>query len=418
MATEDATDTISSRLHTVPSLNLAGQSTNLAMCSHYRSKDDRVQVQPMISPPYKWICFLTIKSITGKHCTGTGFKVLLPNVDRTAVITSANCIFIDGAYAKVVVHFPEQIAIEIQCDDLYVPQKYKDNSDPAHNYGLILLPGPGDGNDGFGWSSTEELDLCLVNNCGYPDDKTYGTMWITGGKIANHNDDSFFYMDNSIDCKSGSPVFIWAKGNWCVLGIQSGQKDSLSCAVCFTKQMIFDLLQSMLSLKPKVIRSVPFPNAYISCDGSGLSSRIGSGGGTINCQHAPPSANEKFYIYPVEMIRVGVPYKVVIRSAQWPNIFVRMDGSDMTKFNSSGGGIVNCQYGAFAYETFFFEKWCDDMITFRSYTFPHCYIRLDGTEVKSRQGSGSGTCTVNCQYYDDITSPPKDWEKFSVEEYN
>ena len=192
-------------------------------------------------------------------------------------------------------------------------------------------------------------------------------MWITGGKIANHNDDSFFYMNNSIDCKSGSPVFTWAKGNWYVLGIQNGQKDSLSCAVRFTKQMIFDLLQSMLSLKPKVICSVNFPNEHISCDGSGLSSRIGSGGGIINCQHAPPSANEKFYIYPVEMIRVGVPYKVVIRSAQWPNIFVCMDGSDMTKFNISGGGIVNCRYGAFAYETFFFEKWCDDIITFRSY---------------------------------------------------
>ena len=119
------------------------------------SKDERVQVQPMVSPPYKWICFLTIESVTGKRCTGTGFKVLLPNVNRTAVITSANCIFIDGAYAKVVVHFPEQIAIEIQRDDLYVPQEYKDNSDPAHNYGLILLPGPGDGNDGFGWSNCE-----------------------------------------------------------------------------------------------------------------------------------------------------------------------------------------------------------------------------------------------------------------------
>ena len=142
------------------------------------SKDEIIQVQPMVSPPYKWICFLKIESVTGKRCTGTGFKILLPNVNRTVVITSAICIFIDGAYAeKVVAQFPGETAIiQIQRDDLYAPQKYKDNSDPAHNYGLILLPGPGDGDDGFRWSSIEELDLCLVNNCGYPDDKTHGTM--------------------------------------------------------------------------------------------------------------------------------------------------------------------------------------------------------------------------------------------------
>ena len=241
-------------------------------------------------------------------------------------------------------------------------------------------------------------------------------MMVLDGQIVNHNDDSFFYMDNSVDCKSGSPVFTWAKGNWCVLGIQSGQKDSLSCAVRFTKQMMFNLFYSMLGLKPKVIRSVPFPNAYIRCDASGFSSTTGSGGGIINCQYTPPGAYEKFFIYPVEMIRFDFPYKVVIRSAQWHNIFIRMDASYMTKFNSSGGGIVNCQYDAFTYETFYFKKWCDDVITFRNYAFPHCYIRLDGTKVTSSQGAGSGT--VNCQYYDDITSPPKDWEKFRVEEYN
>ena len=122
METEDAINTISSHLRTVQTLNLTGQSTKLAMCSHYRSRDERVQVQPMISPPYKWICFLRIESVTGKRCTGTGFKVLLPNVNHTAVITSASCIFIDGAYAKVACALSaEQIAIEIQCDDLYMP---------------------------------------------------------------------------------------------------------------------------------------------------------------------------------------------------------------------------------------------------------------------------------------------------------
>ena len=380
-------------------------------------EDERVQIQPMASLPYKWICFLTIESVKGKRYTGTGFKILLPNVSRTVIITSASCIFVDGAYAKkIIVEFPEQRVVKVRSDDIYAPSEYTTKRDQDHDYGLILLPGPGDGNEGFGWSTIAKLDEFMVNNCGYPDDKPHGTMWLTGGKIVKCADHRFSYMDNSMSCKSGSPVFTWAKGNWSVFGIQSSLNEKSNCAVRFTTGMIFNFYHSMLDLKPKSIRSAYFSDVYIRCNGSEIESPAAGGKGIINCQYKPSGAWEKFYIYPVELTIPGGPCKVVIESVQWPNIFIRMDANKMMKFEGPGGGTVNCQYGARSFEVFILKECSGGLVAFRSNKFPQCYIRLDGRNVYSWQGGGSGT--INCQYYDDITKPPLEWEQFCLEEDN
>lgn len=379
------------------------------------NEDERVQIQPMVSPPYKWICFLTIESAKGKRYTGTGFKILLPNVNRTAVVTSASCIFVDGAFAKkIIVEFPEQRVIKVRSDDIYAPPEYTTKRDPDHDYGLIILPGPGNGNEGFGWSAITDLDEPTVNNCGYPEDKPHGTMWITGGKIGKCTDHQILYMDNSISCNSGSPVFTWAKGNWKVFGIQSSHNETFNCAVRFTTRMIFNFFHSMLNLQPKYIRSAYFSDVYIRCCCSDVESFTSAGRGVVNCQYKPPQAWEKFYIYPVELCVAGGHCKVVIESAQWPNRFIRMDARKMKTFDGPGGGIVNCQYGARSFEVFIMHKWSSGVVTFRSNRFPHCYMRLDGRNVYSWQDSGSGT--VNCQYYDDITKLPLEWEQFYLEE--
>ena len=71
-------------------------------------KDERVQVDPMTSPPYKWICFLWIKSSSGDWSFGSGFKIHLPGVNRTAIVTAGHCTYVDGAYAaKIIVKFPD-----------------------------------------------------------------------------------------------------------------------------------------------------------------------------------------------------------------------------------------------------------------------------------------------------------------------
>lgn len=179
-------------------------------------KDERVEVDPMTSPPYKWICFLTIESAKGWKYVGSGFKIHLPDVHHTAIVTSGHCTYVEGEYAKkITVKFPGEAAIEVGPDDLYASPEYVKSGSADHDYGLILLPGSGASDDGFGWSAiveNEELDNRLVTNCGYPADKPQGTMWITGGKISTYTTNRIFYMNDTMGGQSGSPVYTWYGG--------------------------------------------------------------------------------------------------------------------------------------------------------------------------------------------------------------
>jgi hypothetical protein len=126
---------------------------------------------------------------------------------------------------------------------------------------------------------------------------------------------------------------------------------------------------------------------------------------------------------------------VAIRSAKYPNAFLRMDGADVNKHNGGGSGTVNCQFynqkdpnvnnrlpvaSIGNYEVF-------DLIplgsrrgayAIRSLNFPNAFLRIDGSNVHPSQ-SGSGL--VNCQYYssgDYPTDNSADYEHFIVKEVN
>ena len=377
-------------------------------------KDERVQVDPMTSPPYKWICFLSIKSEKGDMYIASGFKIHLPDVNRTAIVTSGHCTYIKGAYAReITVTFPGEPPINVGPDDLYASPEYIQKGDANHDYGLILLPGKSD--DGFGWSaiiSDEALTNRLVTNCGYPGDKLEGTMWITGGAIESYTANRIYYMNDTMVGQSGSPVYTWYGGFWTVIAVHSygGCPNS---APRFTSQMISRFLEQMNGLKKKSLRSVAFPDVYLRCDGTGVSEYNEAGGGTVNCQYKPPSPWESFYIYPVEMTPSLTPqtnetthkvYKVAIESAHFRHVFIRMDK-------------VNCQFqtASTSWESYFLRQETNGSYSFRSVQFPHCYIRLDGTGVHSRSDGGGGT--VNCQYYDDPFVPASSWESFHMEEH-
>ena len=90
-------------------------------------------------------------------------------------VTAGYCTYVDGAYAaKISVKFPGQATIVVAQKNLYAAPEYIDFESEDHDYGLILLPGHGTSDDGFGWSaivSDEELKDRIVTNCGYPGDK-------------------------------------------------------------------------------------------------------------------------------------------------------------------------------------------------------------------------------------------------------
>ena len=159
-----------------------------------------------------------------------------------------------------------------------------------------------------------------------------------------------------------------------------------------------------------------FPNVYVRCDGSGVTKFSESGGVTVNCQYRPPGPDEIFYIYPVEMTPSSTPVshcKVEIQSANFSDVFIRLDGRGMSHFDGNGGGLVNCQYTAGTFESFYLQRESHGSYSFRSVQFPHCYIRLGGENVHSSSGSGGGT--VNW-YETPSPTPVVSQEKFYVEE--
>ncbi len=203
-------------------------------------KDERFQVDPMTSQPYKWICFLQIESVNGNSYLGSGFLINLPNGYCAGIVTSGHCTFVDGAYArKITVKFPGKRPIEVtEKDDLYAAPEYRDIRNKDYDYGLIVLRGTP--NYGFGWTTRltdRELTNRIVTNCGYPGDKPRGTMWITGGEIERCTSKMIYYMNDTAAGQSGSPVYTWDGGYWRVVGVHS-YGGCPNHAPRFTRQMI------------------------------------------------------------------------------------------------------------------------------------------------------------------------------------
>ncbi|MBL8869098.1 MAG: hypothetical protein JNK90_04845 [Planctomycetaceae bacterium] len=92
------------------------------------------------------------------------------------------------------------------------------------------------------------------------------------------------------------------------------------------------------------IRSNANPAIYLRMDPQGIAAALPNGGGRVNCQFGIgggpgiPSL-EKFVIVP---IGGGIS---AIRSASYPNIYLRMYSEGMGSPSPNGGGIVNCQFG-------------------------------------------------------------------------
>jgi len=77
-------------------------------------------------------------------------------------------------------------------------------------------------------------------------------------------------------------------------------------------------------------------SCYLSLNGNGCTTMTGDGCGSVICQ---PSCQawEKFKI-----IQANGGWG--IQSNNWPNVFLRLDGSSISSFNGNGGGILNAQY--------------------------------------------------------------------------
>jgi hypothetical protein len=158
------------------------------------------------------------------------------------------------------------------------------------------------------------------------------------------------------------------------------------------------------------IQSVNFSNAsrsvFLRMDGSNVTQTQGAGSGTVNCQFYAPGT------VPVPEIGNFEAFELIsitnvgsaIRSVNFPNAFLRIDGSGITAPQGAGVGTVNCQYYASGkypnsvadYEVFNVTQG-QPVGSIESAPFPRVFLRMDGSNVNAPSGGGSGT--VNGQFY-------------------
>lgn len=145
--------------------------------------------------------------------------------------------------------------------------------------------------------------------------------------------------------------------------------------------------------------STVFPNVYLRMDGGSVNRRTDPGSGIVNCQIGA-STNELFKFTQYE------DNTYTIESMASPGAFLRMDGTGVTKFNGPNLGTVNCQFGAYSWEHFKLHKLGDGVYTIESAQFPGVFLRMDGTNVKTFKASGAGS--VTCQF------GANSWERFRI----
>ncbi len=271
-------------------------------------RDDRVVLDTMTCPPYKWIC--AIKYSKGStYVYGTGFKINFPHVDCSVVLTAAHNLWDEQKKEKprtITLKFPGEPSFEVDKTNFYMPDEYKSEKNENHDYGLIFYRnGSTTISDGFGWTtqiSDRELQSRIVTVCGFPLDAYHIPpqiqdlkMSITGGEITNVKQYRLEYITDTMGGQSGSPIYTWYQGYWTVVGIHttgtvghnSGRRLDLQVIARFARVMDCQ----------KALQSVRNTQAHLRCKpDSGLSYW-----GKVNCQYGAPGNFEKFYVYPVAM---------------------------------------------------------------------------------------------------------------------
>ena len=112
----------------------------------------------------------------------------------------------------------------------------------------------------------------------------------------------------------------------------------------------------------KALLSTSFSDVYVRNDGDGVDHNH-KVGGSVKCHYE--ADYERFYIYPVEtppsLATQPDRIKVVLETAKWNNVFVRLDASSAKhQYSSSGEGTVNCHYGVLDYETEYYWQQKED----------------------------------------------------------
>ena len=154
-----------------------------------------------------------------------------------------------------------------------------------------------------------------------------------------------------------------------------------------------------------VIRSARFPGIYLRLDGKGVPRRSGTaGGGVVNCQYGADSY-ESFNLID------NSDGTISFGSTIFNNVFLRMDGSRVTDQDKDGAGQVNAQYGVGAFEKFRLVTKDDGSQSIESAAFPGVFLRMDGSGLTKYMETGGGVvnCRLGARTYENFHILRPDW---------
>ena len=172
--------------------------------------------------------------------------------------------------------------------------------------------------------------------------------------------------------------------------------DAMYKTIFFSHARVCSLIRET-AVSPMVvgysIESVQFRGRFLRLDGGGENKA--SPGGVVNCQ-ASVGDYEKFRFHS------DTNNIVTIESTSFPNVFLRLDGRDVSKeFDPAGAGRVTAQFAAGELEKFRIRS-----IEFNipgelhygieSVAFPNVWLRMDAGGITAYEHNGGGT--VNAQF--------------------
>ncbi|MEP3211151.1 MAG: trypsin-like serine protease [Maribacter sp.] len=170
--------------------------------------DDRTNIKNTSDFPWKMICKLYGTMSDGNRYVASGFFI-----GPRCIITNGHVVFPNGNWATEIEVIPgmdgniapfgSDLSTNFRCVTGWTQDEQME-----FDYGAIIL------NDNtlydkvgayFGYEQFNGLPI--LNNAGYPADKTEGTMWYDAGKVVESTERMFKYMFDTSGGNSGSPTW-------------------------------------------------------------------------------------------------------------------------------------------------------------------------------------------------------------------
>jgi len=176
--------------------------------------------------PWRWICQLISTMPNGAGFRGTGWFI-----GPKCVMTAGHCVYSksNGGWARGIEVVPgmngaaRPFGSSVGTNFRSV-NGWTNNTDPHYDYGCIILHDPlGNVVGYFGFASLTDASVTnlLVNNSGYPRDKSFGTQWFNAGWVSSVTARKIYYMLDTYDGQSGSPVWRYLNGQRPAVGVHA-----------------------------------------------------------------------------------------------------------------------------------------------------------------------------------------------------